>query len=90
MPWELRYHAYFMDEIESWTVIAADWVAVLVCLMAIVGLLPSSRSRRQWLWVSCCSGVLLAVAQVPMGRYLAPFWSLKWSRVLSLRGHSSE
>ncbi|KAD6454973.1 hypothetical protein E3N88_09679 [Mikania micrantha] len=24
MPWELRYHAYFMDEIESWIVIAAD------------------------------------------------------------------
>ncbi|GJY05622.1 hypothetical protein Tco_0371562 [Tanacetum coccineum] len=87
MPWELRYHAYFMDEIESWTVIAADWVAVLVCLMAIAGLLRSSRSRRQWLWVSCCSGVLLAVFWLYNMLKLPKFrWDVIWLPLGPLSG----
>ncbi|PWA40637.1 hypothetical protein CTI12_AA561110 [Artemisia annua] len=87
MPWELRYHAYFMDEIESWAVIAADWVAVLVCLMAIAGLLRSSRSRRQWLWVSCCCGVLLAVFWLYNMLKLPKFrWDVIWLPLGPLSG----
>ncbi|XP_058068348.1 uncharacterized protein LOC131217443 [Magnolia sinica] len=61
-PWELRYHAYFMDEIESWTVISAECVAVLACLMAVKGLaLHDSKPHLQWLWYSCYTGLFLAV-----------------------------
>ncbi|OVA08484.1 hypothetical protein BVC80_209g221 [Macleaya cordata] len=59
-PWELRYHAYFMGDIDSWIVIAADWIAVLACLMAVKGLLHSSKSNRKWIWYSCFTGLLLA------------------------------
>ncbi|KVI01223.1 hypothetical protein Ccrd_020521 [Cynara cardunculus var. scolymus] len=90
MPWELRYHAYFMDEIESWTVIAAEWAAVFVSFMAVAGLLRSSRSQRRWLWFSCCFGALLAAADISMGCYLASFRSLEWSRVFALRRSSYE
>ncbi|XP_071737267.1 uncharacterized protein [Rutidosis leptorrhynchoides] len=79
MPWELRYHAYFMDVIDSWIVIAADWVAVLVCSMAIAGLLHGSRSRRQWLWLSCCVGVLLAAFWLYNMFKLSKFrWDVIW------------
>ncbi|XP_043703436.1 uncharacterized protein LOC122653605 isoform X2 [Telopea speciosissima] len=60
-PWELRFHAYFMDEVQSWIVISADCVAVLACIMAITGLLNNSKSHRQWIWYSCYTGVLLAI-----------------------------
>ncbi|KAK9073728.1 hypothetical protein SSX86_006322 [Deinandra increscens subsp. villosa] len=79
MPWELRYHAYFMGEIESWIVIAADWAAVLACLMAIAGLLHNSRSRRRFLWFSCCFGVLLAVFWLYNMLKLPKFrWDVIW------------
>ncbi|KAL9440795.1 hypothetical protein AB3S75_019462 [Citrus x aurantiifolia] len=57
-PWELRYHAYFMEEINSWMIIVADWIAVLACSMTIIGLL---HNRRQWIWYSCFAGMTLAV-----------------------------
>ncbi|KAK9141954.1 hypothetical protein Syun_011354 [Stephania yunnanensis] len=67
-PWELsigskqRYHAYFMDEVASWIVISADWVAVLACLMAVKGLLlHSSKHHRKWILYSCCAGLSLTV-----------------------------
>ncbi|KAF5812568.1 hypothetical protein HanRHA438_Chr03g0099051 [Helianthus annuus] len=58
-----------MNEIESWIVIAA----VLVCSLAIAGLLQSSRSHRRYLWFSCFSGVLLAVFWLPKFR-----WDVIW------------
>lgn len=48
-PWELRYHAYFMEEVDSWMIICADWVAVVACSLAIVGLLHDSRHHRRWI-----------------------------------------
>ncbi|XP_057493774.1 uncharacterized protein LOC130779132 isoform X12 [Actinidia eriantha] len=38
-----------------------DWAAVLVCSVAIAGLLLDSRYRRTWLWYSCFGGILVAV-----------------------------
>ncbi|XP_021597980.1 uncharacterized protein LOC110604166 isoform X1 [Manihot esculenta] len=60
-PWELRYHAYFMEDIDSWRVISADWLAVFACSMAIVGLLHNSMHRRRWIWYSSFTGLILAV-----------------------------
>lgn len=60
-PWELRYNAYFMEEVDSWIVITADWVAVLACSMAIMGLLHKSNYHRQWLWYSCLIGILISI-----------------------------
>ncbi|KAL6984681.1 hypothetical protein U1Q18_018061 [Sarracenia purpurea var. burkii] len=73
-PWELRYHAYFMEEVHSWIIISADWAAVLVCSNAIAGLLLDSRSHRRWLWYSCFGGILVAA-----------FWLYHMSRLSSFR-----
>ncbi|PON32287.1 Major facilitator superfamily domain containing protein [Parasponia andersonii] len=60
-PWEQRYYAYFMEEVESWVIIYAGWVAVLACSLDIVGLLYDSKYRRQWIWCSFFTGIILAV-----------------------------
>ncbi|CAN1159928.1 hypothetical protein LINPERHAP1_LOCUS8201 [Linum perenne] len=57
-PWELRYHAYFMEDIPSWMIISADWVAALACSMAIAGIL---NHRRKWIWHSCFAAFSLAL-----------------------------
>ncbi|XP_076949721.1 uncharacterized protein LOC143622472 [Bidens hawaiensis] len=87
MPWELRYHAYFMDEIESWIVIAADWAAVLICSLSITGLLHTSRYRRRFLWFSCCFGILLAVFWLYNMFKLPKFrWDVIWLPLGPLSG----
>ncbi|XP_010267062.1 PREDICTED: uncharacterized protein LOC104604433 isoform X2 [Nelumbo nucifera] len=74
-----RYHAYFMDEIDSWVVISADSVAVFACLMAIFGLLQSSESHRQWIWYSCYCGILLAVFWLYYMLRMPKFrWDIVW------------
>ncbi|KAJ0031089.1 uncharacterized protein LOC116116094 [Pistacia vera] len=73
-PWELRYHAYFMEEIDSWMIITADWMAVLACSLAIKGLVHNSKDRRQWIWYSCFVGFVLAV-----------FWSYYMLRLPKFR-----
>lgn len=78
-PWELRYHAYFMTEVDSWIIISADWAAVLVCSMAIGGLLHNSKYHRRWLWYSCCVGVLMAVFWLYHMLRLPKFrWDIIW------------
>ncbi|KAK2986244.1 hypothetical protein RJ640_027339 [Escallonia rubra] len=78
-PWELRYHAYFMDEVDSWVVISADWAAVLVCSLAVTGLLHNSKYHRRWLCYSCCAGVLLAVFWLYHMLKLPKFrWDVIW------------
>ncbi|XP_057872561.1 uncharacterized protein LOC131078811 isoform X2 [Cryptomeria japonica] len=59
-PWDVRYHAYFMDEVDSRTVIIADWMAAISFLMAIVGLLWKSKFHVYWLLSSSAIGLLLA------------------------------
>ncbi|CAN1159930.1 hypothetical protein LINPERPRIM_LOCUS22002 [Linum perenne] len=53
-----RYHAYFMEDIPSWMIISADWVAALACSMAIAGIL---NHRRKWIWHSCFAAFSLAL-----------------------------
>ncbi|XAR67089.1 hypothetical protein NMG60_11013520 [Bertholletia excelsa] len=78
-PWELRYHAYFMEEVDSWLIILADWVAVMVCLTAINGLLRESRNHRRWLWLSCIVGILVAVFWLYYMPRLPRFrWDVLW------------
>ncbi|KAF8034070.1 hypothetical protein BT93_C0371 [Corymbia citriodora subsp. variegata] len=73
-PWELRYHAYFMEEAPSWMIIFADWIAVLACSMAIVGLIQNTRQHRQWLWYSCFASIVPAI-----------FWLYYLSRIPRFR-----
>ncbi|GAB4852718.1 hypothetical protein Ancab_016929 [Ancistrocladus abbreviatus] len=78
-PWELRYHAYFMEDIDSQVIILADWLAVLACLMAIVGLLYSSEHRRRWIWHSCFIGIILAVFWLYYMLRMPKFrWDIIW------------
>ncbi|KAJ6813609.1 uncharacterized protein M6B38_386230 [Iris pallida] len=78
-PWELRYHAYFMDEMHPWMVLCADWVAVLACLLAVKGLLHGSRFYQQWMWYSCYVGLLLVVFWLYYMLRLPRFrWDIIW------------
>ncbi|KAH1049406.1 hypothetical protein GLYMA_08G031000v4 [Glycine max] len=78
-PWELRYHAYFMEEIYSWMIISADWVAVLACSFAIIGLLHESVHRRRWIHYSWYTGVILAIFWLYYMLRLPKFrWDVIW------------
>ncbi|CAA2950214.1 uncharacterized protein LOC111407785 isoform X2 [Olea europaea subsp. europaea] len=78
-PWELRYHAYFMYEVDSWSIISAEWAAVLVCFMVIAGLLHNSKHHRRWFWYSCFPGILLAVFWLHhMLRLAKSKWDILW------------
>ncbi|KAG2589397.1 hypothetical protein PVAP13_5NG236800 [Panicum virgatum] len=60
-PWELRYHAYFMEDLPAPLVIIADWIAALACLFAVKGLLQNSGPSKKWMWYSCYIGFLVAI-----------------------------
>ncbi|CAD5192388.1 unnamed protein product [Musa acuminata subsp. malaccensis] len=78
-PWELRFHAYFVEEMQSWMTISADWVAVLACSFAVRGLASSSKSSQQWLWYSCYVGLLHAVFWLIYMFRLPKFrWDVLW------------
>ncbi|EXB24683.1 hypothetical protein L484_005477 [Morus notabilis] len=78
-PWELRYHAYFMEEVDSWMIICADWVAVVACSLSIVGLLHDSRYRKRRIWYSCFIGMMLAVFWLYYMLRLPRFrWDVIW------------
>ncbi|XP_058206664.1 uncharacterized protein LOC131320098 [Rhododendron vialii] len=78
-PWELRYHAYFMEEVDSWIVISADWAAVAACSIAIAGLLIDSKYHRRWLWYSCFGGLSVAVFWLYHMSRLPRFrWDVVW------------
>ncbi|KAF9613528.1 hypothetical protein IFM89_008445 [Coptis chinensis] len=86
-PWELRYHAYFMYEVDSWVVISADLLAVMACLMAIKGLLDNSKYHRQWILGSCCPGLLLMIFWLYHMLRLPKFrWEIIWLPFGSLCG----
>ncbi|KAM7258742.1 hypothetical protein ACFE04_014483 [Oxalis oulophora] len=78
-PWELRYHAYFMEDVSSWMVIAADWIALLACSMSIMGLRHASKNYKQWLWYSFYAGIMLAVFWLYFMLRLPKFrWDVLW------------
>ncbi|XP_042387108.1 uncharacterized protein LOC121979223 [Zingiber officinale] len=86
-PWELRYHAYFMDEMQSWMVISADLVAVLACSFAVKGIIDSSRSLQHWMWYSCYVGMLLAIFWLFYMLKLPKFrWDVLWLPLGPLSG----
>uniref|UniRef100_A0A0D9V217 Uncharacterized protein n=1 Tax=Leersia perrieri TaxID=77586 RepID=A0A0D9V217_9ORYZ len=53
-----RYHAYFMEDLPSPMVIAADWIAALACLFSVKGLIHSSK---KWMWYSFYVSILIAL-----------------------------
>ncbi|TYK10123.1 uncharacterized protein E5676_scaffold16G002660 [Cucumis melo var. makuwa] len=78
-PWELRYHAYFMEDVDSWMIIAADWVAILACTFSIVGIVSKSSHHRRWLWCSFFIGILLSVFWFYFMMSLPRFrWDVIW------------
>ncbi|XP_020215721.1 uncharacterized protein LOC109799553 isoform X4 [Cajanus cajan] len=77
--WRTRYHAYFMEEIYSWMIISADWVAVLACSFAIIGLLHESMLRTRWIKYSWYTGVILAIFWLYYMLRLPKFrWDVLW------------
>ncbi|GAB2292467.1 hypothetical protein Dimus_026706 [Dionaea muscipula] len=85
-PWELRYHAYFMEYIDSHVVIFADCMAVLACSLAIVGLLQSSQ-HRQWIWYSCVVGTILSFFWLYYMIRMPKFrWDIIWLPFAPLSG----
>ncbi|CAD6212582.1 unnamed protein product [Miscanthus lutarioriparius] len=60
-PWELRYHAYFMEDLPAPMVIIADWIAALACLFDIKEILQNSGPSKKWMSYSCYIGILVAI-----------------------------
>ncbi|XP_052183238.1 uncharacterized protein LOC127795529 [Diospyros lotus] len=86
-PWELRYHAYFMGEVDSWIIISADWAAVLVCSVAIAGLLFNCSNHRRWLWYSCLGSLFVALFWLYYMLRLPRFrWDVVWLPLGPLSG----
>ncbi|OMO67361.1 hypothetical protein CCACVL1_20583 [Corchorus capsularis] len=86
-PWELRYHAYFMEDVDSWMIIAADWLAVLACSMAIFGLVSTAKDHRRWIWYSSSVGLVLAVFWLYYMLRLPRFrWDVIWLPLGPLSG----
>ncbi|RZC81847.1 hypothetical protein C5167_044445 [Papaver somniferum] len=82
-----RYHGYFMGEIDSRMVIAADWIAVLTCLLAVKGLFHNSKANRQWLIYSCFTGLLVAAFWLYHMLSLSKFrWDIIWLPLGPLSG----
>ncbi|PKA64250.1 hypothetical protein AXF42_Ash009470 [Apostasia shenzhenica] len=78
-PWELRYHAYFMEDVHQWMVITADGVAILACLLAAKGMLYSSRSQQNLIWNSWYLGMVLAIFWLYYMFRLPKFrWDILW------------
>ncbi|KAE7998610.1 hypothetical protein FH972_003138 [Carpinus fangiana] len=68
-----------MEEVDSWMIISADWLAVLVCSLTIIGLLHNSKHHRQWMWYSCFAGIILAVFWLYYMLRLPKFrWDVIW------------
>ncbi|XP_050388192.1 uncharacterized protein LOC126805127 [Argentina anserina] len=78
-PWELRYHAYFMEEVDSWIIISADWLAVVACSLAIIGLVRNSKHHRRWMWSSFLIAIIVAVFWLYYMLRLPRFrWDVIW------------
>uniref|UniRef100_A0A7C8ZIC8 Uncharacterized protein n=2 Tax=Opuntia streptacantha TaxID=393608 RepID=A0A7C8ZIC8_OPUST len=78
-PWELRYHAYFMEDIDSRLVIFSDWLAVVASLTAILGLVRNSERHRRWIWCSFFGGIVLSVFWLYYMLRLPKFrWDVIW------------
>ncbi|KAH7519162.1 hypothetical protein FEM48_Zijuj08G0006500 [Ziziphus jujuba var. spinosa] len=57
-----------------------DWVAVVACSLAIIGLFHGdSKDRRQWIWYSCFFGMVLVVFWLYFMSRLPRFrWDVIW------------
>ncbi|XP_010539391.1 PREDICTED: uncharacterized protein LOC104813489 [Tarenaya hassleriana] len=78
-PWELRYHAYFMEDLKSWMVISAEWMAIFACSLSIVGLVDNKNDHRRWYWYSCAAGSALAIFWLYYMLRLPKFrWDVMW------------
>ncbi|XP_072973729.1 uncharacterized protein [Typha angustifolia] len=86
-PWELQYHAYFMDEMLPWMVIIADWIGVLACLLAVKGLLHKSSSSKKWMRYSIYTSLLVTVFWLYYMLSLPKFhWNIIWLPFAPLSG----
>ncbi|CAM8889662.1 unnamed protein product [Rhodiola kirilowii] len=65
-PWELRYHAYFENEVDSMSVIFEDGMAIIACAVAIYGLSRDGKYQKLYILSS-----IILIAKVPLGRPLA-------------------
>ncbi|KAG0494216.1 hypothetical protein HPP92_005210 [Vanilla planifolia] len=89
-PWEQRYHAYFMEDVNRWMVICADWVAILACLLAGNGILHNSRSHQRLMWYSFYVGLLIAMFWLYYMLRLPRFrWDVIWLPFGPLSKHVS-
>ncbi|CAG7884431.1 unnamed protein product [Brassica rapa] len=77
-PWELRYHAYFMEDLKSWMVISAEWIAIMACCLSIVGLLDKKNDHGRWFWYSCVPGSALAIFWI---YYLLRLPKFRWDAI---------
>ncbi|KAF3324586.1 hypothetical protein FCM35_KLT10743 [Carex littledalei] len=86
-PWELRFHAYFMEEMHPGMPILFDLVAVVACLLAVKGLLQKSSSSKKFFWYSSYASLLVAVFWLVYMLSLPRFrWDVVWLPLAPLGG----
>lgn len=78
-PWELKFHAYFMEDMSSVSVVVADVAEAVVFASMAWGLLSSKSIHINSLWISLGAGFGLAVFWLYQMQSLSRMhWDLLW------------
>ncbi|KAL9659324.1 hypothetical protein QQ045_024129 [Rhodiola kirilowii] len=87
-PWELRYHAYFENEVDSMSVIFEDGMAIIACAVAIYGLSHDGKYQNQKLYIlsSIIFGIVVAIFWLyqMMSRLPKFRWDVLWLPITPL------
>uniref|UniRef100_A0A7N1A526 Uncharacterized protein n=1 Tax=Kalanchoe fedtschenkoi TaxID=63787 RepID=A0A7N1A526_KALFE len=84
-PWELRYHAYFENEVDSMSVIFLDGIAIIACALAIYGLSGDFKYEKRYLLSSTFLAIMVAMLWLYQMLRLPKFrWDVIWLAVAPL------
>ncbi|CAM8887220.1 unnamed protein product [Rhodiola kirilowii] len=84
-PWELRYHAYFENEVDSMSVIFEDGMAIIACAVAIYGLSRDGKYQKLYILSSIIFGIVVAIFWLYQMMRLPKFrWDVLWLPITPL------
>ncbi|KAH7279122.1 hypothetical protein KP509_37G006200 [Ceratopteris richardii] len=78
-PWDLKYHAYFMEELTSMSVVTADVAEAFIYVMMTWGFISSDKKHRRLIPLSFAGGVGVAMFWLHYMQRLSRIrWDLLW------------
>ncbi|CAM8889588.1 unnamed protein product [Rhodiola kirilowii] len=84
-PWELRYHAYFENEVDSMSVIFEDGMSIIACAVAIYGLSRDGKYQKLYILSSIIFGIVVAIFWLYQMMRLPKFrWDVLWLPITPL------